>query len=417
MRATFLLVGGGEAGHVLPMLSLVHGLSSRGHRVLMITSSKFEEGVRVAGGEVVSPKYYRDPMERMKERMSKGRPSALQMFGRLRMARKGFLELVSSLVRELDEVIPREGVDCVVAGIIGVGARYSTERAGLPFATFSPNPLAAFAEEGGMMLPPARWLTRVPRWLGHPLLDRLVPLRKHRRVLGMPPREGGAAELLHLLVSDELHLVTVPPWFYPGLKRLKAGHLCVGPMSFDLPQKGAPFPVESLKPGTVLVSTTTVPRDHGLFQRVLEAVAPMQAPVLATAAAADKIPTGLGPHIRIESFAPHGEVLPHVSALVTHGGWGAVGRALRHGVPMLIIPIFGDQPVNGRRLAELGLAYHLPLKKASPEAIRDALSRLLADEELKARAKAVAEELKGLDSPRLAAEALESLVARRRAKR
>jgi len=413
MRATFVLVGGGEAGHALPLLSLVQGLSSRGHRVLMLTPRKFEEGVRAAGGEVVTAKYYQDPFERMKEWMSKGRPNALQRLGRLRKARKGFLEMVSSLVRELDELIPREGVDCVVAGITGLGARYSAERAGLPFATFSPNPLLAFDEEGRMMLPPNRWLARPPRWLGS-VLDRLMPLRGYRQSLGLPPRTDRRPELLHQLVSEELHLVTVPPWFYPDTKRLAAGHLCVGPMSFDLPRPGTRFPVESLAPGTVLVSTTTVPRDRGLFQRVLRAVAPMQTPVLATAAAAEEIPSGLGSHVRIESFVPHGEVLPHVSALVTHGGWGAVGRALRHGVPMLVIPIFADQPVNGRRLAELGLAYHLPLKKASPEAIRDALSRLLADQALKARVRATAEQLGELDSPRLAAEALETFVARRR---
>ncbi|MFY0577854.1 glycosyltransferase [Cystobacter fuscus] len=135
-------------------------------------------------------------------------------------------------------------------------------------------------------------------------------------------------------------------------------------------------------------------------------------PLLATAAGAADIPEGLGAHVRLESFVPHDQVLPHVSALVTHGGWGTTGRALRQGVPMLITPLFGDQPLIGARLAEMGLAYHLPRKQATKEGIQKALAALLADTALHQRVRAVAQQLQALDSPRLAAEALEKLVAR-----
>jgi UDP:flavonoid glycosyltransferase YjiC (YdhE family) len=186
----------------------------------------------------------------------------------------------------------------------------------------------------------------------------------------------------------------------------------VGPTSFNLPRAGASrFPVETLQPGTVLVSTTTMAMDGGLFRRTLEALSPLGVPLLATSASASDIPTGLGEHVRIEPFIPHDEVLPHVSALVTHGGWGITGRALRQGVPMLVTPLFGDQPLIGARLAELGLAYNLPRKQATKEGIRSALSALLADRALHQRVKAVAEQLRGLDSPGLAVEALEKLVA------
>ena len=79
-------------------------------------------------------------------------------------------------------------------------------------------------------------------------------------------------------------------------------------------------------PGSVIVSTTTLPRDGGLFRRVLEAVAPMDVPVLATSAGADEIPKGLGDHIRIERYIAHDEVFPEARALITHGGWGTVGK-------------------------------------------------------------------------------------------
>jgi UDP:flavonoid glycosyltransferase YjiC (YdhE family) len=118
----------------------------------------------------------------------------------------------------------------------------------------------------------------------------------------------------------------------------------------------------------------------------------------------------MGPKVRIEPFVPHDDVLPHVAALVTHGGWGIVGRALRHGVPMLIIPLVGDQPVIAARLAQMGLVHHLPRKMATTEAIREAVAVLLKDNALKLRVQAYAKELKAMDSSRLVADAIEKVV-------
>lgn len=414
MASTFLVLAYGEAGHALPMLSLVEGLTRRGHRALVYISEKFKDGVAAAGGEYLAPRTFSDPFEHLKQMRARaekaGRLGALRGFLK---ARSSMGEGVAQMTREFEEVIRAQRVDCVLASFTVFGARYAAARTGCAFASVGPNPLMLLNERGGMVLTPHPFMKYLPTQAVHSLMDLVLPMGKGRERLDLPEWNNGLSELMNSVLSDSLHLITVHESFFPEARHWP-GQLCVGPTSFNLPRPGArPFPVESLAPGTVLVSTTTMPMDGGLFRRTLEALAPLGIPLLATAAGAQDLPEGLGSHVRLESFVPHDQVLPHVSALVTHGGWGITGRALRQGVPMLITPLFGDQPVIASRLAERGLAYQLTKKQATKEAIQNALSALLEDRALHQRVAQEAERLRSIDSPRIAAEALEQLVARR----
>ncbi|EYF03506.1 UDP-glucuronosyltransferase [Chondromyces apiculatus DSM 436] len=109
-------------------------------------------------------------------------------------------------------------------------------------------------------------------------------------------------------------------------------------------------------------------------------------------------------------------MFPEARALITHGGWGTVGRALLHGLPMLVIPLFGDQPLNAVLVEGAGLGRHLPLSKATPDTIRAELRTLLADDAMRDRARRAAAEIRQLKEERAAAIALERLVATHRAR-
>lgn len=372
---------------------------------------KFKDGVETAGAEFMPPRSYRNPFEYLKNLRDRRRSGLGHRLRAFRRAREWIITVcVPGLVRDLEDVIDREGVDCIVSCFTGVGARYAAERTNTPFASVSPNPLLIMSQGGRLISYRLSGRRLLPAWLARRLLDAMLPMRTCRSALGLPPIQGAQAGIMNAIISDTLHVVTVPPGFLPEKVRLRARQLCVGPMSFGLPTRERPFPVESLAPGTLLVSTSTLSLDPGLFRRTLEAVALLDIPILATAAGATDVPKSMGPKVRIERFVPHDEVLPHVAALVTHGGWGTVGRALRYGVPMLIIPLFADQPVIGTRLAQMGLAYHLPRKMATTEAIHEAVTALLKDDALKLRVRAYARELGALNSSRLAADALEELL-------
>jgi len=64
------------------------------------------------------------------------------------------------------------------------------------------------------------------------------------------------------------------------------------------------------------------------------------------------------------------ELLPHVDLFITHGGMNSVQEALRHGIPLVVIPLAADQPAVARRVQELGAGMKLERSALTPEQLR-----------------------------------------------
>ena len=68
-------------------------------------------------------------------------------------------------------------------------------------------------------------------------------------------------------------------------------------------------------------------------------------------------PAELGPlpaNVHVERWVAQASVMPHAAAMVAHGGAGTTLAALAAGVPLVLLPLSADQPINARRVAELG---------------------------------------------------------------
>jgi UDP:flavonoid glycosyltransferase YjiC (YdhE family) len=80
------------------------------------------------------------------------------------------------------------------------------------------------------------------------------------------------------------------------------------------------------------------------------------------------------PHVHLERWVPQPLLLQVADAMVTHGGYNTVREAVRHGVPMVAFPQFGDQFASAGRIAALGLGRHVDGDSHAP-----GLSGVLAD--------------------------------------
>ncbi|MFI5617219.1 glycosyltransferase [Streptomyces sp. NPDC051567] len=94
---------------------------------------------------------------------------------------------------------------------------------------------------------------------------------------------------------------------------------------------------------------------------------------------------GLPPHVHVTERLPQPLLLESVDLFLTHGGFNSIRESLRTATPMAVLPQFGDQHDNARRVQELGLGREIT--DATPEGIAAVCREVLADSGIRARAR------------------------------
>jgi MGT family glycosyltransferase len=234
------------------------------------------------------------------------------------------------------------------------------------------------------------------------------PLAGLRQQAGLPADPDGDMAFRHL------HLCFTPPGFdgpaarFPPTARFFAHH------STPTPGEDLPPWLDHLAPRpTVLVSMGTVfHRTPGLHETILAAL--RDEPVnLLIALGFDQDPARLGPlppHVRVQPTLPQVALLPRCALLVTHGGFNSVKEALAEGVPLVIVPIAGDQPYCAQRCQALGVGRVIGPAERGAAAIRAAVRAVLGDPSYRQQARHMRDEIRALPPAAAAVTALEHVV-------
>jgi UDP:flavonoid glycosyltransferase YjiC (YdhE family) len=118
-------------------------------------------------------------------------------------------------------------------------------------------------------------------------------------------------------------------------------------------------------------------------------------------------------NVHVERWVPQQDVLGHAAMAVVHGGSGSTLGAIAAGVPLVVVPLFADQPQNARRVAEVGAGLSVEPDREAPDAatapLREAIETVLRDPSYGERARALAEELRAQPPVDDAVPLLESL--------
>jgi MGT family glycosyltransferase len=137
-----------------------------------------------------------------------------------------------------------------------------------------------------------------------------------------------------------------------------------------------------------------------VYEAALRAAAELPVRVLLTVGREldlDALPEGPD-NVRVERWVPQQDVLGHAAAAVVHGGSGSTLGALAAGLPLVVVPLFADQPENARRVAEVGAGLAVAPNRDNAEAtsapLRGALEAVLADPSYRERSRALADELR-----------------------
>jgi MGT family glycosyltransferase len=252
-----------------------------------------------------------------------------------------------------------------------------------------------------------------------------APVTEHyeqaRARVGLPPL---GLSFIDTFIGPYLYMqATVPEFEYPR-RDLPEQVKFIGPL---LPRAAESFAPpawwDELTRGqrVVLVTQGTVATDpRHLLVPTIRALADEPVLVIAT--------TGGSPHdavgalggsvpanVRLERFVPYAELMPHVDALVTNGGYGTVQHALSRGVPIVVAGATEDKPEVAARIAWAGAGIRIRSQSPAPEQLAKSVRSVLEQPRFRQRAGEIAEAMREYDAPRTAATLLESLAQSRAA--
>jgi MGT family glycosyltransferase len=118
-------------------------------------------------------------------------------------------------------------------------------------------------------------------------------------------------------------------------------------------------------------------------------------------------------NVTVRAFVPQLRVLQRARVFVTHGGMNSANEGLYFGVPMAVVPQRGDQHLVAARIQELGAGLALPPRGLTPEQLREAVSRLLAEPGFTAQARTMGETLRAAGGAEGAADVILAHVSTR----
>jgi len=84
-------------------------------------------------------------------------------------------------------------------------------------------------------------------------------------------------------------------------------------------------------------------------------------------------------NIMLEKWLPQDDILahPNVKIFISHCGLGSVVESRYHGVPILGLPLFGDQMMNAKLAVEEGWAVEMKLKTLDEQEFYNTIQELL----------------------------------------
>ncbi|TBX45781.1 macrolide family glycosyltransferase [Bacillus thuringiensis] len=85
-------------------------------------------------------------------------------------------------------------------------------------------------------------------------------------------------------------------------------------------------------------------------------------------------------NFKLYNYVPQLNILQHTDLFITHGGMNSSSESLYFGVPMLVIPVMGDQPIIAQRIEELEAGVQLNRKFLTPEILRNTAMHVLSND-------------------------------------
>ena len=148
---------------------------------------------------------------------------------------------------------------------------------------------------------------------------------------------------------------------------------------------------------------------------ILDQLSDLDIEVVATISEAEQQKLGRVPdNARLVSWVPMHALAPTCSVAINHAGIGTLSNFTRYAVPQLTMGYHFDEPMLGRKLAELGAGLDLDTSQATGANVRECVRRLLDEPSFRHGANALRDEIYALPTPNELVGQIEELTTKHR---
>ena len=124
----------------------------------------------------------------------------------------------------------------------------------------------------------------------------------------------------------------------------------------------------------------------------------------------NQLPKRLPDCVRWFNYLPLRTLMPHVGAIIHHGGMGTLSGAIAAGLPQLVLAMGADRPDNALRLQRLGVAEYLPPPAWQPSTVAQKLCELTNSEVVRGRCKDLSRRVAATDPLTAACKIIEDTI-------
>lgn len=395
MTHHYLFVVWDGGGTVPPVLGLARRLAARGHGVTVMSDAVVEAEARFAGARFV-------PFTEAPNRTGRGREhdtlqdwkttSPVAMIAGIRD--EVFCGPAPRYARDVAAEIDRGGYDAVACEGMLIGALVAAEAARLPHAALWPifdiRPIPGRTPAGMGLFPATGVLSRLRERAVSAFFRRLMgrglePVNAARAALGLAPLSHPFDQYER---ADRSLLMTSRHYDFPG--PMLPNMRYVGPQLDDPAWTEAWTPPAGRTPLVLASFGTTFQNQAEAYRKLIGALSalPVRGVVtLGQVFSREDFPAAA--NLQVVGSAPHAQVFPHASLVVSHGGHGTTTKALAAGLPQVVIPFGRDQFDNAARVVHAGAGLMVK-PRARESAMSDAIARVLGDPAFRAAAQRLA---------------------------
>jgi rhamnosyltransferase subunit B len=345
-----VVVATGTRGDVEPLLAIAAGLRRGGRQVYFLTNSGH---VSLAARAGVDARPLDD--EAAFRRFLDDQPLLNDLRTATAFHARHVVPAWQGRLEAVREACGGPGAVVVALALDSVPARCAAEADGARLVTVCISPMQA---------------------LGAPYLADFYASRLAGDINGLRRRAGlpEVADWRRWLASPRAGVGNWPAWFAPDVR----GPCTPVGFLLDDPDAAGAAPA-GLDDRPVLVTGGTGNfTDAAFYEAAVGGCGLLGRPALVVTRRRELVPAALPPGVRWAPEVAHAAIMSGLSAVIHHGGINTTARALRAGVPQLVLPAGHDRPDNAERVERLGAGRLVRRPRWSAATVAEGLRALAA---------------------------------------